>query len=121
MINQIECHPLFTQNELRQYCKNNHIEIMAYTSTARMDDRLKKSVLMSIANQHNKTITQIILKWHIQIGNIPIFSSSKAKHVIENSHLDDFFLTEEELKMISAININSRLRYDPDNCDFTKL
>lgn len=47
-------------------------------------------------------------------------STSKA-HIIENMQLDDFTLTENEVNKITAININSRLRYDPDNCDFTKL
>lgn len=121
MINQFECHPLFTQNELREYCKNENIKIMAYTATARMDNRLENTCLTEIAKKHEKTVAQIILRWHIQIGNIPIFNTMSWKHYISNMDIFDFNLNEEELNKISAININSRLRYDPDNCDFKKL
>lgn len=121
MVNQIECHPLFTQTELREYCNKNNIKIMAYTSTARMDERLKKTVLVPIAKKYNKTIAQIILRWHQQIGNIPIFNSTNKKHMIENIKINDFKLTDDEIENINSININSRLRYDPDNCDFKQL
>ena len=121
MINEFECHPLFTQNELRAYCKENNIQVMAYTSTARMDERLRKTVLVPIAKKYNKTTAQVILRWHIQIGNIPIVNSTKPNHIKENAEVYDFQLTPDEVSAITAININSRLRYDPDNCDFTKL
>ena len=121
MVNEIECHPLFTQNELRDYCYNNNIKVMAYTSTARMDDRLNNTCLVPISKKYNKTIPQIILRWHQQIGNIPIVNSSNKEHMIANIDIKDFVLTDKELDGISAININSRLRYDPDNCDFSKL
>ena len=121
MVNQFECHPLFTQNELREYCSSEKIQVMAYTSTGRMDERLFKTALTDIAKKHNKTVTQVILRWHQQIGNIPIVSSSNVKHMIENTMLNDFYLSDHEIAEIEKININSRLRYDPDNCDFTKL
>ena len=119
MVNEFECHPLFTQNELRDYCNNNNIKIMAYTSTARMDERLRKTVLYPISQKYNKSMAQVILKWHQQIGNIPIVNSSDKKHLGENIY--DFELTENEIKDILKININSRLRYDPNNCDFRQL
>lgn len=121
MVNQIECHPLFTQNELRNYCTENQIQVMAYTATARMNERLLKTCLVPIADKYKKTVAQIIIKWHLQIGNIPVVNSSKVKHLYENTDIRDFVLTEDEIKQISAININSRLRYDPDNCDFKQL
>lgn len=121
MVNQFECHPLFTQVELRKYCHDNDIQVMAYTSTARMDSRLNNTQLVTIAQKHNKSMAQIILKWHQQIGNIPIVNSTNKNHFLENTKIRDFQLTQEEINIISSININSRLRYDPDNCDFTKL
>lgn len=121
VVNQIEVHPLFTQNELRGYCKDNNIQVLSYTSTARMDERLFKTCIVDIAKKYKKTIPQIILRWHYQIGNIPIFNTSIPKRYKENIDIFDFELTEEEVKQITNLNINSRLRYDPDNCDFTKL
>ena len=90
MVNQIECHPLFTQEKLREYCRKNNIQIMAYTSTARMDERLTKTVLVPISKKYNKTIAQIILKWHQQIGNIPIVNTTNKKHMLENIATDDY-------------------------------
>lgn len=121
MVNQFECHPLFTQDKLRNYCKDNDIQVMAYTPTARMDERLSKTVLTNIAEKYHKSIAQVILKWHIQIGNIPIVNTSSIDHLKDNINIFDFELTNEEVDSITKININSRLRYDPDNCDFSKL
>ncbi len=121
VVNEIECHPLFTQNNLREYCNKNGIKILAYTSTARMDERLNKTCLVPIAKKYNKTVAQIILRWHYQINNIPIFNTTVPKRYKENIDIFDFNLTETEIESISKININSRLRYDPENCDFKQL
>lgn len=121
MVNQFECHPLFTQDDLRAYCQEKNIKVMAYTATARMDERLQKTVLKPLADKYGKSIAQIIIKWHQQIGNIPIVNTYNIEHLMENIQTDDFTLTLEEVDSITAININSRLRYDPDNCDFRQL
>lgn len=121
LVNEFECHPLFTQNELRDYCRENKIQVMAYTATARGDERIRKTAISDLAQKYNKTINQIIIRWHQQVGNIPIINSYNSLHVMENCMMSDFFLNREEIDTISSVNINSRLRYDPDNCDFTKL
>ena len=121
-INQIEVHPLFTQKPLIEFCKSKGIIVEAYTSIARFDDRLVRlPKLKKIANKYNKTIVQIILRWHIQNGLIPIVRSLNKKRQLENITIFDFKLTKEEMDSIDSININSRLRYDPDNCDFSIL
>ena len=86
-----------------------------------MDDRLKNTVLPEIARNYGKSMTQIIIRWHIQLGNIPIINTSSYRHYVENKNVFDFQLTQEDIERISKININSRLRYDPENCDFNKL
>lgn len=121
MVNQVECSPLFTQNELRDYCNKNDIQVMAYTPTARMDERLRKTIIPVLAKKYNKTMAQIIIRWHIQLGNIPIVNTYSVKHFNENYDVFDFELLPEEVEKITAININSRLRYDSDNCDFRQL
>lgn len=122
VINQIEVHPLFTQKPLIEYCKNCSIQIEAYTPIARMDDRLiRLPLLRRISEKYHKTIVQIILRWHIQNGLIPVIRSLNEKRQLENISIFDFELSREELAAIDSININSRLRYDPDNCDFSIL
>nr|WP_314806550.1 aldo/keto reductase [uncultured Selenomonas sp.] len=121
-INQFEIHPLFTQKPLIQYCMEHGIRPEAYTPVARFDDRLVRLPLLHrIASKYNKSILQVVLRWHIQNGVIPIVRTFSPKHQKENLNIFDFSLTSEEISAIDKININARLRYDPDNCDFSIL
>ena len=122
VINQIEVHPLFSQEKLRAFCQKNKIIVQAYTPIARSDDRLiRLPKLKEIAQRHNKSCTQIILRWHIQKGIVPVIRSLSKEHITANLQIFDFFLSQEEIDTIDSFNINSRLRYDPDNCDFPIL
>lgn len=121
-VGQFEIHPLFTQKPLIEYYKQQGIAIEAYTPVARYDDRLVRlPLLKSLEKKYNKTFVQIILRWHIQNGVIPLVRSLNLKHQQENFDIFDFELSVEDMKAIDGININSRLRYDPDNCDFSIL
>lgn len=121
-INQFEVHPLFTQKDLIGYCWSKGIQVEAYTAIARFDDRLMRlPLLKNIAQKYHKTVVQIILRWHVQTGVIPLVRSLNKSRQLENVSIFDFELTSNEMKAIDAININSRLRYDPDNCDFSIL
>ena len=121
-LNQFECHPLFTQKELVDYCNEHGIQIEAYTPIARADTRMTRLPLMKrMAEKYKKTIVQIVIRWHIQNGRIPIVGARHKKNQMADLDVFDFNLTDDELKAIDAININSRLRYDPDNCDFSIL
>ena len=121
-VGQFEIHPLFTQKPLIQYYKENGILVEAYTPIARYDDRLVRLPLLKrLEKKYNKTFVQIILRWHVQNGVIPLVRSMSKEHQLENISIFDFELSAEDMMAIDAININSRLRYDPDNCDFTIL
>lgn len=121
-VGQFEIHPLFTQKPLIQYYKEHGIVVEAYTPIARYDDRLVRLPLLKrLEKKYNKTFVQIILRWHIQNGIIPLVRSMSKEHQLENFNIFDFELSTEDMAAIDAININSRLRYDPDNCDFSIL
>lgn len=122
MVNEFEVHPLLTQKDLIGFCNSNDIRVIAYTPLAKNDDRLRNNpCLRNLAKKYRKTIHQIILRWDVQNGVIPIPYSFSVDHNRQNFDIFDFTLTEEEIQAIDKININSRLRYDPDNCDFTVL
>lgn len=122
MVNQFEVHPLFTQKELVKYNQDKGIVVEAYTPIARYDDRLMRlPKLRTIAANHRKTPVQVVLRWHVQNGCIPIIRSLNVSRQKEDFDIFDFELSAEEMRMIDSFNINSRLRYDPDNCDFTIL
>lgn len=121
-INQIEIHPLFTQKPLIDYCKSKGIQVEAYTPLARNDDRLQSNlILKKLCKKYKKNIAQIILRWHVQNGVIPIPRSGNPKRQAMNIDIFDFQLTDDEINAIDSININSRLRYDPDNLDFHSI
>lgn len=121
-VGQFEIHPLFSQKPLIQYYKNQGIVVEAYTPIARYDDRLiRLPLLKNLEKKYNKTFVQIILRWHIQNGVIPLVRSLTKEHQKENFDIFDFDLSLEDMTAIDGININSRLRFDPDNCDFSIL
>ena len=121
-IGQFEIHPLFSQKPLIQYYKDNGIIVEAYTPIARYDDRLVRLPLMKrLEKKYKKSFVQIILRWHIQNGVIPLIRSMNVEHIRSNFNIFDFELDAEDMAAIDRININSRLRYDPDNCDFSIL
>lgn len=101
MIIQNEIHPLNTQVEIRKYCKENNILLMAHTPTARMGEEIKNNdVLNGLANKYNKSIAQIIMRWHYQNGIIPIISTTNKLHMVENLNIFDFELESNEMDTI---------------------
>lgn len=121
-VNQIEVHPLFTQKKLLEYCKSKNIQVEAYTPVARYDDRLVRLPLLKrLEQKYNKSFVQIILRWHIQNGVIPVVRALNPKHQKSNIDVFDFELSHEDILLIDGLNLDSRLRYNPDNCDFTIL
>lgn len=121
-VGQFEIHPLFTQKPLIEYYNKHNILVCAYTPIARFDDRLMRlPALKRIGQKYGKSVTQVVLRWHIQNGVIPIVRAMNPDHQRENLDVFDFELTQEEMGIIDGVNINSRLRYDPDNCDFSIL
>lgn len=113
-INQIERHPLFQQNDIVSFCKENDIQVMSYAPVARRDSELiNSSVLSKIAKKYGKTPTQIILRWDIDTGTIPIPASQSSEHIQENYNIFDFRLTASEIQEIASMERGKRVRFDP--------
>lgn len=113
-INQIERHPLFQQNEIVNFCKENGIQVMAYTPFGRQDEEIfSQNVLQNLANKYSKSIGQIILRWDVDTGTIPIPASKSTKHINENIDIYDFSLTQEEIEKINGLDTGKRIRFDP--------
>ena len=122
VINQIEVHPLLTQKPLIEYCNSQGIQVVSYSPLGRMHDVLIKSKpLRELSAKYNRTVPQIILRWNIQLGLIPIPRTLNKDHWREFTDIFDFSLSEEEVAWIDSINENIRLRYNPDTCDFSIL
>lgn len=117
MINQVEYHPRLTQKDLTAFCKENNIQLEAWSPL--MQGQLLENVeLQEIAKKYGKSVAQIILRWDLQNGVITIPKSTKAHRIAENADVFDFELTEEDMKHIESLNQNHRVGPDPDNFDF---
>ncbi|SDX76046.1 aldo/keto reductase [Paenibacillus sp. CF384] len=117
MVNQVELHPLLSQQELRRYCAEHGIQIEAW-SPLMQGQLLENPVLREIADTHHKSIAQVILRWDLQHGIVTIPKSTKEHRIIENASLFDFELTADEVARIDQLNQSLRVGPDPDNFDF---
>ncbi|MED4117048.1 aldo/keto reductase [Priestia megaterium] len=117
VINQVEYHPRLTQKELQAFCEKHHIQLEAW-SPLMQGELLDNEVLTEIANKHNKSVAQVILRWDVQNGIITIPKSTKEHRIVENASIFDFELTKEEMERIDELNQNHRVGPDPDNFDF---
>lgn len=117
MVNQVEYHPRLTQKELQAFCQDNGIQLEGW-SPLMQGQLLGNEVLQEIANKHNKSVAQIILRWDLQNGVVTIPKSTKEHRIVENANVFDFELTKEEIEIIDGLNQNLRVGPDPDNFDF---
>jgi diketogulonate reductase-like aldo/keto reductase len=111
-VNQIELHPYFNQAEQRKYHEANDIKTQSWSPLGRqMNDVLQNDNLQRIAEEHNKTISQVILRWHYQLGAVAIPKSSSRVRQLENISIFDFSLDETEMGLISGLTRpNGRLK-----------
>ncbi|WP_077617525.1 aldo/keto reductase [Bacillus sinesaloumensis] len=103
-INQIELHPFFNQAEQRKYHEANNIATESWSPFTRGIKDLEIDTLQTIATNHNKTIPQIILRWHYQLGAISIPKSASPVRQVENLSIFDFSLDDAEMAMISSLS-----------------
>ncbi|GED51184.1 MULTISPECIES: aldo/keto reductase [Brevibacillus] len=115
-VDQVEYHPLLTQKELLAYCKENGIQMEAWSPL--MQGNLDQPVLVEIGQKYGKSPAQVILRWDLQNGVVTIPKSVTPERIRQNADVFDFTLTVEEMEQISRLNQNKRFGPDPDNFDF---
>jgi diketogulonate reductase-like aldo/keto reductase len=103
-INQIELHPFFNQEQQRKWHEEHNITTESWSPFTRGLKDLQIETIQSIAEQHNKTISQVILRWHYQLGAIAIPKSATPVRQLENISIFDFSLNEQEMSMISELS-----------------
>lgn len=110
MIVQNEIHPFNIDEDVVSFCHKNDILVQAYSPLCRMLDKVvDNNYLREIALAHNKSIAQIILRWHIERGIIPIVKTGNQKRIPENLSVLDFDLKNEEINLISSLNDNFKI------------
>ncbi|WP_297434793.1 aldo/keto reductase, partial [Sulfurimonas sp.] len=114
-VNQFEIHPLMNQKELINFCRSKNINIMAYSPIGRLHEKIKNNqILNNLAEKHNKSVPQIVLRWHFQNGLVTVPRSLTPLNISANLNIFDFELSQDEIQRIDRINENLRLRFHPD-------
>jgi len=116
-VNQIEVHPYLTQTEVRAYCAEHEIAVEAWSPLARGGELLSEPAIVSIAGRVGKSPAQVVLRWHIERGDIVFPKSVTPSRIKENIDIFDFELSAEDVAAISALNRNQRTGPDPDTFD----
>jgi diketogulonate reductase-like aldo/keto reductase len=111
VLNQVEMHPHFQQKRLLNHCRRMGIQVMAYAPLGaphkfgkKMGGPLFDPVVADIARAREKTPAQIILRWHLQRGVIPVVSTTDPKHMAENLDVFDFSLSPQDLERMAALD-----------------
>ncbi|WP_409465543.1 aldo/keto reductase [Amycolatopsis sp. GA6-003] len=112
-VNQIELHPALQQPELRSYHEAHGIVTEAWSPLAQ-GEVLEDPLLAELAEKHGKTPAQIVLRWHIQLGNVVFPKSSSPKRMRENIDIFDFSLSDGDLDVLSGLDEGRRTGFDPD-------
>lgn len=103
MVNQIEVHPLSSKNDMLDYCNKNNIQLVAWSPIMR-GKIFSSELIIELSEKYKKTIAQIVLRWHIQRGVIPIPKSSNEERIKENLDVFDFELSNEDMNKINELN-----------------
>ncbi|MGI8411172.1 MAG: aldo/keto reductase [Solirubrobacteraceae bacterium] len=112
-VNQVELHPHFQQAGLR----HEHAELGIVTeawSPLAQGEALDDPVITEIADAHRKTPAQVVIRWHLQLGNVVIPKSVTPERIVENFDVFDFTLSDDELAAIEALDAGERTGPDPD-------
>jgi diketogulonate reductase-like aldo/keto reductase len=113
-VNQVELHPYLQQSEVRAYGKDRGIATEAWSPLAKGGSLLGEALVTSLATKYDRTPAQVVLRWHLQLGNIVIPKSVTPSRIAENLNVLDFELAAEDLEALTGLDRAERTGPDPD-------
>lgn len=114
VLNQIELHPYFNQEAMRSFHEENQILIQAWSPIGRDNGLLKEPVLQELARKYTKSVVQIILRWHIQRGIMPIPKATSHARQLENLQIFDFDISDSDMTLINQLTKSDGRRKGQD-------
>ena len=120
VINQVETHPYFPQNELRAYEAEHGILHQSWSPLGHGGELLSDPVLVEIAKKHDASVAQVVIAWHLAVGNVVIPKSTTESRIVENFESLNVKLDEEDLAAIATLDrgAEGRISADPATADF---
>lgn len=113
VVDQLEITPQFSQAPMRAFNHEHGIVTQAWSPLAR-GRMMDNPVLKAIADSHNCSVAQVILRWHLQLGNSFIPKSVHPKRIQANADIFNFELTADEMRQIAKLDKNKRLSMEPE-------
>ena len=102
---QVECHPYYPQDEMRDFLRRQGIVLQAWFPLSHGDkSMLEQPVFQNLAQKYGKSTAQVILRWHIQKGNVVIPGARSQPHILDNLNIFNFALTGEEMAQIAGLD-----------------
>jgi diketogulonate reductase-like aldo/keto reductase len=114
VVNQIELHPDFAQNDVVAANTTLKIVTESWSPLGQGGDLLKNDVLVAIGKKHGKTPAQVVLRWHVQLGHMVIPKSVTPERIAANIAIFDFQLSADEMKAIGGLDAGNRMGPHPD-------
>jgi len=112
VLNQIELHPRLQQAELRRFHEQHGILTEAWSPLGKAQ-YLDDPTIAGIAEAHDRTPAQVVLRWHVQLGNVVIPKSVTPARIAENFEIFDFELSDDEMRTIEGLDAGERTGPDP--------
>ncbi len=113
-VNQVELHPYLQQTEVREFDAKHDIATEAWSPLAKGGDVLGEQAVAALAAKYGRTPAQIVLRWHLQLGNIVIPKSVTPSRIKENLDVFGFTLSGEEIDSLSVLDRGERTGPNPD-------
>ena len=113
-VNQIELHPGLVQDELRAAHARHGVVTEAWSPLGRGHGLLDRPEVVAIADAHDRTPAQVVLRWHLQLGVVVIPKSVRPERIRENFDVFDFELSSDEMAVLSALDGPGRVGPDPE-------
>jgi diketogulonate reductase-like aldo/keto reductase len=118
-VNQIELHPLHHKQSVVDYCRVNGIALMAYTPLIHAE-KMNDKTMNEVAKRYGKSLAQLLLRYSVQKGFIPIPKTSNKKRIIENTQVFDWSIKDEDMELLESLP-GYRCDWDPTTSSWDNL
>jgi len=113
MVNQVEFHPYLVQNELREFCRERGIQMEAWSPLMR-GRIFEIPLLEELAEKYGKTVSQVVLRWDLQMGVVTIPKTTNTSRIRENADIFDFEISGQDMERISKLDRGLRVGAEPE-------
>ncbi|PGH16399.1 hypothetical protein AJ79_01730 [Helicocarpus griseus UAMH5409] len=111
-VNQLELHPFNTRAEITAFCQQNGIIVEAYTPLTR-GYKLKDPTIVSLARKYGCTAAQLLVRWSLQHGFVPLPKSKTKERIVENAAVEGFEISGEDMKVLDGLDERFVIDWDP--------